>query len=262
MHNIRSAAAVAALGSLLVSCTGNGASNSSLPSQPGGTMLQHQQQQSVAAARHDFGANSPQVRDPVTGRFKHVFFSRKYLKMHPEIEVGFNARQPDRRRRTNNLNYYGGPVETTPAIYLIFWGISGPNDSSNDPSHVATYLTNFYSAIGGSAWLNTDAQYYQTLSGTQHIGNPAGQVAGVFYDTSSRPNSTYTDADVANEAQKGVAHFDSIRTPTTWSSPRPEPGRAASARSGAPITASTETARPIPTCRTCPMPAIRAAPDR
>ncbi len=101
-------------------------------------------------------------------------------------------------RRTNNLNYYGGPVQTTPSIYVVFWGFT------SDPSGEATRVVNFLNAVGASQWLNTVTQYYQ--SGPVHISNPAGQLKGSWYDNSSVPAHP-TDSQVAAESVKLAQHF-------------------------------------------------------
>lgn len=103
-----------------------------------------------------------------------------------------------------NLQYGGGPVDVTPKAYLIFWGISGPTDTVHDPDGVAAYLTAFFTALPGSSWLNTVTQYYGTYIGpTQYITNPATPLlTGTYYDPTPPGSTTYTDADVANEALK------------------------------------------------------------
>jgi serine protease len=101
-------------------------------------------------------------------------------------------------RRGSNLNYYGGPVQTTPSAYVVFWGFT------SDPSGEATRVVNFLNAVGASQWLNTVTQYYQ--SGPNYITNPSGQLKGTWYDNSSVPTHP-TDAQVAAESVKLAQHF-------------------------------------------------------
>src|SRR5919199_2915180 len=73
---------------------------------------------------------------------------------------------------SSNLYYHGGVggvgVETAPAVYVTFWGWSG---GQNDPAHVAPYLQNFLTGVGGSAWLSSTTQYCQGVaSGTYTCG--------------------------------------------------------------------------------------------
>jgi cell division septation protein DedD len=144
---------------------------------------------------------------PMTLGKRIVFYSRTYLKMHPELKWGPNAPMAHFASASNNLVYGGGPVQVNPHIYLVFWGWQSQNDTNADPDGLASYLTNYMKSIGGSPWLNIDTQYYQTLNGvTSYITNPANQVLGVWYD-SSVPPQTYADSDVANEAVKAESHF-------------------------------------------------------
>jgi hypothetical protein len=205
--------ALALGGSMLAACSGGSVTGAgttaALPPQPAFHKC-------TSKGRHAFGVrkNTPQICDRTSGDIKHVLFTRAYLEKHPQIKVGPNAYGAYSgygsygSSSSNNLQYKGGPVEVTPSIYLIFWGISGPYDTTHDPDGMAQYLVNFFTAMGGSSWINTDTQYYQTTGGyNQNITNPSAQLAGVWYDTSSSPPSNYTDAQVAQEADKGSAHF-------------------------------------------------------
>ena len=97
-----------------------------------------------------------------------------------------------------NLLYNGGAVETTPAIYVVFWGFT------TDPSKEAPYLTNFLNGVGGSSWLNVDSQYFET--GNIHIANPTGQLKGTWFDNSTPPRHL-SDSNIQAEAAKAVSHF-------------------------------------------------------
>ncbi|HEY5095372.1 MAG TPA: hypothetical protein VII69_09675 [Candidatus Eremiobacteraceae bacterium] len=102
------------------------------------------------------------------------------------------------------LQYFGGPVERTPAIYIVFWGF---NVSGSDPSGEQAYMTALFNGLGGSTWLATDKQYYQTKAGVnQKIKNPTGQLKGTWVDSSSVPSSP-TDAQIRAEAASAESHF-------------------------------------------------------
>ena len=107
-------------------------------------------------------------------------------------------------RRSTNLTYHNGPVQTAPKIYVTEWG----NWSTGDPSGEYSYYQRFISAVGGSQWLSSVAQYTQT--GGAHVGNLAGSYAGTWNDTTDAiPNlntNTYQSA-LAAEAAKAAAHF-------------------------------------------------------
>ncbi len=113
---------------------------------------------------------------------------------------------PDRLRRTRNMTYHGGAVQTAPKIYVVFWGSEW--NGSGDPDGVMNYYTQFISGVGGSSWMNTVAQY--TQSNGQHVGNASGSYAGSWVDTTDpRPNlntSSYQTA-FATEAAHAAAHF-------------------------------------------------------
>jgi hypothetical protein len=102
------------------------------------------------------------------------------------------------------LQYFGGPIERTPAIYVVFWGF---NVAGSDPSGEKSYLTALYKGLGGSTWMATVKQYYQ-VSGSlkQHIKNPVGQLKGTWVDPSAVPASP-TDAQIRAEAASAEAHF-------------------------------------------------------
>lgn len=105
---------------------------------------------------------------------------------------------------TSNLLYHGGPVQTSPHLYLVFWGAAW-NDGSGDPNGMAAQLTGFYGAIGGSKWLNSVTQY--TQSDGQSVGNSKGVFAGSYVDASSAPPSHPTQSQMAAEAAAAAAHF-------------------------------------------------------
>ncbi len=102
------------------------------------------------------------------------------------------------------LIYRNGPVQRTPAIYVVYWGF---NVSGSDPSGEQVYMTSFLNGVGKSAWLNTDHQYYQIVGGVhQKIKNPAGQLKNTWVDPSSVPSSP-SDQQVQAEAAALEAHF-------------------------------------------------------
>lgn len=178
--------ALAAIGALVAGCSGG--QNSSV----------------VPNAANDTTKNA----SPASTGHRILFYSRSYLKSHPELA----ARGPHAGHGThimsgspNDLQYKGGPIQKVPKIYLVFWGWSGVNDATHDPSGMAQYLVNYVSAMGGSNLANIATQYYETARG--NITNPSNQYGGAWYDSSSQPPSTYAESDIQNEANKAVAHF-------------------------------------------------------
>lgn len=111
-----------------------------------------------------------------------------------------------------NLLYHGGPVQTSPKIYVVYWGSAW--NGSGDPNGLKTLLPKWYTAMGGSKWLNSTTQY--TQNGGAHVGNPAGQYSGSYVDTSSSPPSRPTQSQLAAEAAKAAAHFGNYTTSASY----------------------------------------------
>ena len=113
-----------------------------------------------------------------------------------------------RTPRSSNLFFHGGQVETSPVVFLDFWG-----DWSGAGS-AQTYVTSFFSGVGGSSWANSTTQYCQGVaigttqcggSGT-HVSNPPGIYGGSWNDNTSVPTSP-TQSQIANEASRAASHF-------------------------------------------------------
>jgi serine protease len=137
------------------------------------------------------------------------------------------------------MAYWGGHVQVTPKVYLVYfgWGEPGafaPNKTCKaepitagtlkarlkcDPDGAGAYMANFVSQMGGTEWAGVSTQYFQETGGAQqHITNPSNVLAGIWVDdrnngnlagTSSEnpggPGNTYTD--LAVEAERAAKHF-------------------------------------------------------
>jgi serine protease len=171
--NVRTSLGLAVAASLLSACTGGGASAPGIPAQV-----------------HAAGAESP-LTVHRNGLTIHLFPVR-----HSDA-AAFAASS------TNNLIYNGGPIQPAPKMYLIEWGTW--TASSGDPDGEGAVLQKFLQGVGGSKWLNTVTQY--TQSGGTAVGNPSGNLAGVWNDTSAPP-IVMQDSDIGNEALKAAAHFN------------------------------------------------------
>ena len=143
-----------------------------------------------------------------------------------------------------NMAYWGGHVQASPKIYLVYWGWGergafanqrcsstklGSGDSAQtlrcDPDGAGRYMADFVSQLGGTQWAGVQTQYYQTVkdpSGnpySQYITNPTNQLGGIWVDdrnditalaktsgdNPAGPSNTYTD--LAAEAARAVSHF-------------------------------------------------------
>ncbi|HEV3232602.1 MAG TPA: hypothetical protein VG245_10160 [Candidatus Dormibacteraeota bacterium] len=97
------------------------------------------------------------------------------------------------------LLWGGGPVQHSPAVYIDFWGWNG-----SDPTGEAAYLQSFFNGVGGSGWANIQTQY---TDGSGAVGNPTGQLKGVWFNNTTSPSTSPSDADVAAQALVAAAHF-------------------------------------------------------
>ncbi len=129
-------------------------------------------------------------------------------------------------RTTSYLKYQGGSVETTPVVYIDYWGSqwsTGFSTGGYTSAQAQTYTNDFFGNVGGSKWDNTNTQYCQGVatgtincgtSGT-HITNPTAQLAGTWNDTSSVPSSP-TQSQIAAEAVNAMNHFGGYNANATY----------------------------------------------
>jgi hypothetical protein len=120
-----------------------------------------------------------------------------------------------------NMAYFGGHVQVTPKIYLIFYGWGRPGAFSTscatrpagdpvpcDPSGAGQRMLSFVQQMGGTKWAGVQTQYYETVNGKNiFIQNPANQFGGVWYDNTSPIDHKMTYTEIAQEAARGVSHF-------------------------------------------------------
>jgi hypothetical protein len=111
-----------------------------------------------------------------------------------------------------NMAYFGGHVQVTPKVYLVFWGWGEPGAftrSGNDPDGAAARMTAFAKAMGGTAWMQTQTQYFMVDSAGQqvHITNPLDQFGGVWNDDTTPIHDNLSGLEIAQEADRAVAHF-------------------------------------------------------
>lgn len=118
-----------------------------------------------------------------------------------------------------NLTYGGGPIVTSPTIYIVYWGSQwGTSSITNDPSGLAPLQLSFFQHAYGSGdtWSNSVTQFCQGVatgttqcgsSGT-HVGHPASNpVGGTWLDSGvTAPNKPGQSA-IAAEAVRAASHF-------------------------------------------------------
>ncbi len=139
---------------------------------------------------------------------------------------------------TNDLIYHGGNagpgaigVETTPAVYLVYWGpewAQGFTTADTDgtlysSATLQSYVDSFFGGVGGSPWANIQTQYCNdALPGsTSCVGdagfvtNPKHQLKGTWTDPTPVPSDiialglseNLVDDPIAQEAVRATAHF-------------------------------------------------------
>jgi hypothetical protein len=157
---------------------------------------------------------------------------------------------------TNDIIYHGGNagggaigVETTPAVYLVYWGtewaqgFTTPDDNGTlySSKTLQNYVNSFMANVGGSPWAGVQTQYCRNvpagttscagIPGADYITNPRKQLKGVWTDPTPVPDDIVTlglaenlvDDPIALEAQRAAAHFqyDPQATYIILTPPRP-----------------------------------------
>src|SRR3954451_5269258 len=115
-----------------------------------------------------------------------------------------------------NMAYFGGHIQVQPKIYLVFWGWGQPGAFDHttpgmptyDPDGAAARMTAFVKAMGGTTWAGSQTQYYETDNGVNvNIQNVPNVYGGVWYDNTNPIHDNVSGLELAQEAQRAVAHF-------------------------------------------------------
>ena len=139
------------------------------------------------------------AQNNLTGETVRVFPTKDVMDAFRVSQAGQRATQA-----TSNLLYNGGPIQTNPKMYVVFWGSSW-NGSTGDPQGVKSRMLAFLGIVGGSGWNNSTTQYTQT--GGAHVGNQTGSLAASYVDTTSSPPSRPSQSQMAAEAAKAAAKY-------------------------------------------------------
>jgi serine protease len=181
--------AVAAMSALLTACQGGQA----LPPPPAS------QTGTQSSDRELTTLSLFEAQNSSTGEKVRIYPTREVVDAFRLTEAGQRATMA-----VSNLTYHGGPIQTNPKIYIVFWG-SAWNSGTGDPSGVAARMKAFLAIVGGSGWNNSTTQY--TQSDGQHVGNQTGSFVGSYVDTTSSPPSRPSQSQLAAEAVKAAAHY-------------------------------------------------------
>ncbi len=176
------------MAALLTACQGGQATPPPLPSQT----------QTQSADRELQSVSLFEAQNVATGEKVRVYPTREAVDAFRLTQAGQRATQA-----TGVLTYHGGPIQTNPKMYVVFWGSAW--NGSGDPQGVKSRMLSFLGIIGGSRWLNSVTQYTQT--GGAHVGNASGSLAGWYVDTASNPPSRPSQSQIAAEATKAAAKY-------------------------------------------------------
>jgi hypothetical protein len=104
---------------------------------------------------------------------------------------------------TSGLNYGGGPLQTSPQIYLDFWG----NQWDSDSNGVESYMQNLFGGLGasGDTWSTVTSQYTDGNGNSPTFGGSV--LAGTWVDDASAAPSAAAQSDLAAEADNAASHF-------------------------------------------------------
>jgi hypothetical protein len=136
--------------------------------------------------------------------------------------------RPNKPGRNNNLSTHGGAIQTSPKVYISWWGrewTDGFSTNGFSSAQAQTYNTDFFSNVGGSAWNNVVKQYCQnvpsgtqncaSVSGAQYITNPTGQFGGAWNDPTAVPSNP-TQSDIFAAAQRLRAQYPNYTANATY----------------------------------------------
>ncbi len=147
------------------------------------------------AARAHGRARAQQIVDPDPSKPGHDDGA--------DVETG-ESRNPT---SSKSLIYHGGAVQTTPRIYLVFWGSSWTT-GAGDPYGVASRLHYLYQGLGGSSWANVLTQYSGSIGS---FTNPSAQYEGWIRDTTPVPaNPTKADIEAAVQRAANIERDYSV----------------------------------------------------
>ena len=104
---------------------------------------------------------------------------------------------------TSGLQYGNGPVETTPVIYLDFWGHQWDSDSNG----VESYMQNLFSGLGasGDTWSTVTSQYADSSGNSPTFHGAV--LGGTWVDDSADAPPNAQQQDIAAEADNAAQHF-------------------------------------------------------
>jgi len=133
--------------------------------------------------------------------------------------MGVKGAHGTHHRGSTLLSSHGGAIETTPVVFIVYWGAqwaTGFSTGGYSSAQAQNYVQSFFANVGGSSWSNSTTQYCENVAsgttncagvgGAINVTNPRGQLGGSWNDTSALPNKLGTSS-IAGEALRAAAHF-------------------------------------------------------
>jgi serine protease len=189
MNNLVKFALPASLAVLLASC----GQNNGTSTLPGAVGAQSQTHQTQVASKLQDGLQLGRVEMPIRGH------------------------QAVHRDLSGLLTWGNGAVQHNPVIYVIYWGWKDTaKNKKADPDDMEPTLNKFLANVGGSNWLSTVTQYYDS---TGDINSPTGQYAYATKKVACGVTGSHciqdktvpplfpSDSQIQQEAAKLVAKF-------------------------------------------------------
>jgi len=133
--------------------------------------------------------------------------------------MGVKGAHGTHHRGSTLLSSHGGAIETTPVVFIVYWGAqwaTGFSTGGYSSAQAQNYVQRFFANVGGSSWSNSTTQYCENVAsgrtncagvgGAINVTNPRGQLGGTWTDTSALPSRLGTTS-IADEALRAAAHF-------------------------------------------------------
>lgn len=152
-------------------------------------------------------ALASQTGTPGSSYWTSVWLHQRWIKVHTHGRFGKVTQHRGggsvQLQAGSNLQYNGGPVAHSPAVYLDFWGAQWNSDSNG----VQQYMQNFVAGLGGSGdnWSTINSQYTDSSGQGPSFGGSV--LAGSWVDNGNAAPQSATQADLAAEAVTAAQHF-------------------------------------------------------
>ena len=151
-------------------------------------------------------ATASPARAQSTPYWTNVWLHGHWIKVHTHGRFGKIPLHRGRGlglQQGSNLQYNGGPVVHSPAVFLDFWGSQWDSDANG----VEQYMQSFMSGLGQSDdnWSTITSQYSDNSGQGPSFGGSV--LAGTWADDSNPAPQSASQSDLAAEAVAAAQHF-------------------------------------------------------